>query len=70
VEIPSPDPRVAVLGAVAASVASPRVRHAVGSGIGYAARTVMTLGAPVAAAGRDIYDSAREVASPEKPATS
>ena len=62
-EIPSPDPRVAILAGVAASIASPRVRRAVGSGLGYAARGVLTIGAPFVAAGRDIYGNARQVAS-------
>jgi hypothetical protein len=69
VEIPSPDPRVALVAGVAAGVASPRVRRVVGTGIGYAARGVMTLGAPLAGAGRDIYASAREVASGDRPAS-
>jgi hypothetical protein len=63
VDIPSPDPRVALLAGVAAGVASPRVRRVVGTGLGYAARGVMVVGAPVAGAGRDIYSSARRVAS-------
>ena len=65
-EIPSPDPRVALLTGVAVSIASPRVRRVVGSGLGYAARGALAIGAPVVAAGRDIYGNARDVASPPK----
>lgn len=68
VDIPLPDPRVALLAGLVAGMASPRVRRVVGGGIGYAARGVMKAGAPVAGAGRDIYDSARQVASPSRDA--
>jgi hypothetical protein len=67
VEIPIPDPRVALLAGVAASIASPRVRPVVGTGFGYAARGALAIGAPFIAAGRDIYGNARDVASAPKP---
>jgi hypothetical protein len=66
-ELPSPDPRIAVLAGITAGVMSPRIRRTVGRGIGYAARGVMKVGAPVAVVGRDIYDSARETAAPAPP---
>jgi len=63
-ELPSPDPRVSLIACVAACVVAPPVRRAIGRGIGYGVRGVMKVGAPVATAGRDVYASAREVASP------
>jgi hypothetical protein len=63
-ELPSPDPRVTLIAGLAAGVASPPFRRAVGRGIGYAARGVMKVGGPVATVGRDVYESAREVAAP------
>jgi hypothetical protein len=62
-ELPSPDPRIALLAGVTAGIMSPRLRRAVGRGIGYAARGVVTVASPFAGIGRDIYDSAREVAA-------
>jgi hypothetical protein len=64
VELPIPDPKVALLAGLAAGAVSPRFRRTVGRGLGYAARGVITIGAPVGRIGRDVYDSAREVASP------
>jgi hypothetical protein len=43
---------------------SPRFRRTVGRGIGYVARGAMTVGSPFAGVGRDIYDTARAVATP------
>jgi hypothetical protein len=63
-EIPSPDPRIALRGGLAAGVASERFRRTGGRGIGYVARGVLVGGGPVGNVGRDIYDSAREVAAP------
>ncbi|HEY3187992.1 MAG TPA: hypothetical protein VGJ70_10985 [Solirubrobacteraceae bacterium] len=57
--VPSVDPRVAIVVGVATV---PPFRRVVGRGIGYVARGVMVAGSPVADAGRDIYESAREVA--------
>jgi hypothetical protein len=59
------DPRLAVLSAGVALVASERVRKVVGRGIGYAAAGTMKVGGPVVDAGRDIVDEARHVASPD-----
>ena len=65
-EIPSPDPRFALLGGLAAGVASERFRRSVGRGIGYVARGVLVVGGPVGIVFRDVYDSAREVAAPKQ----
>jgi hypothetical protein len=55
-----------------AAVASPRVRHALGQGLGYGVVGVRKVGGVVVDTGRDIYGSAREVAgngaAPRKPA--
>jgi hypothetical protein len=66
-ELPIPDPRIALLAGVTAGILSPGFRRTMGRGIGYVARGVMTVGGPFAGIGRDIYDSAREVAAPPKP---
>jgi hypothetical protein len=66
VEFPIPDSRVALLAGVAAGAASPRFRRTVGRGLGYVARGVITIGAPVGRMGRDVYDSARQVAAPQE----
>jgi hypothetical protein len=63
-ELNSPDPRFAILGGIAASLASERVRHTLGRGLGYAARGALIVTGPVVNAGRDVYDSARDVARP------
>jgi hypothetical protein len=63
-EVPVPDPRVAVIAGAAAGLLSPPVRRVVGKGVGYAARGVLVAGRPVVTAGRDIYDTARDVAAP------
>ena len=65
-ELPSPDPRIALLAGVTAGIMSPRLRRAVGRGIGYAARGAISVASPFAGAGRDIYASAREVAAPTR----
>jgi hypothetical protein len=65
-EINSPDPRFAILGGVAAGLASERVRRTLGRGLGYAARGVLIVTGPVVGAGRDVYDSARDAARPPK----
>ena len=56
------DPRVALVTGGIAAVASPRVRHVVGEGLGYAVVGVRKAGDVVVGTGRDIYGSAREVA--------
>lgn len=56
------DPRVALLTGGVAAVASPRVRHVVGAGLGYGVIGVRKVGDVVVGTGRDIYGSAREVA--------
>lgn len=56
------DPRLMVVGAGVAVVASDRARKVVGTGIGYAAAGTMKVGGPVAHAAEDIYDEARRVA--------
>jgi hypothetical protein len=66
VDFPIPDARVALLAGVAAGAVSPRFRRTVGRGLGYAARGVITIGAPFGRMGRDVYDSAREVAAPQE----
>lgn len=58
------DPRVGLVAAGAAIVGSERVRRVVGRGAGYAAAGIMKVGAPVVAAGQDIYEEARAVADP------
>jgi hypothetical protein len=60
-----PDPKVALIAGVIAGMVSPPVRRAVGKGVGYAARGAIVVTKPVAHVGRDIYDSAREVATPD-----
>ena len=69
-DIPSPDPRLALLGGLAAGLASERFRRTVGHGVGYVARGVLVAGGPVARPvarmGRDMFESAREVAAPPK----
>jgi hypothetical protein len=64
-ELPTPDPTTTLIVGIAAGIAAPPVRRTVGRGIGYAARGVMAAGAPVINIGRDIYDNARDVASPQ-----
>ena len=63
-EVPVPDPMVAVIAGAAAGVLSPPGRRLVGKGVGYAARGVLFAGRPVVAAGQEIYDTARDVAAP------
>ena len=57
------DPRVALLSGGIAAVASPRVRHVVGEGLGYGVVGVRKVGDVLVGTGRDIYGSAREVAN-------
>jgi hypothetical protein len=62
------DPRVAVIAGVGgALLGSERVRHVVGQGVGYAAKGVMAVGAPVVrpvvSAGEDIVSEARHTAA-------
>jgi hypothetical protein len=60
------DPRLGLLAAGAAIIGSERVRRTVGKGIGYTAAGAKKIGGPVARpladAGRDIVEEAREVA--------
>jgi len=65
-DLPSPDPRIALVAGVGTGIVSPRFRRAVGRGIGYLTRGLMKVGAPLTAAGRDVYESAREVAAPHR----
>lgn len=61
------DPRLAVIGVGAALVSSESMRKTVGRGVGYAAAGAAKVGGPVVrpvvAAGRDMFDEARDVAS-------
>lgn len=56
------DPRIGLLAAGVAAVGSERTRKAMGRGVGYAAAAAIKVGGPVARAGRDIYQEARDVA--------
>ena len=61
------DPRLALIAGVGgAIVGSERVRNVIGRGMGYAAKGVVTVTAPVARpvlhAGEDIFDEARNTA--------
>ena len=59
------DPRIALLTAGAAMIGSERVRRTVGKGIGYTAAGAARIGGPIvrpiADAGRDIVEEARDV---------
>jgi hypothetical protein len=56
------DPKAALLAGGVAAVASPRVRRAIRQGVGYGVAGTRKVADAVAGAGRDIYESAREVA--------
>jgi hypothetical protein len=56
------DPRLAVAAGAVAAMRSERVRQTVGHGLGYGVVGVRKVGGAVAMTGRDIFDSAREVA--------
>jgi hypothetical protein len=58
------NPKVALLVGAAAALATPRVRRAVGRGLGYGAAGTRRISGAVAHTGQDIYSSARETAVP------
>ena len=60
------DPRFAIAAGTVAAMRSERVRHTVGHGLGYGVLGVRKVGGALATTGRDIFDSAREVADDNK----